>query len=120
MMYFFEDDELDDFMNKLISEQGMGVGVEMPSSRFGKHPNIDRSMDEDHQRICKDYLAEDPVYPEPMFRRRFRMPSDLFKKIVSDVEAHDSFFQQKRDAVGKMGASTIQKATVALGKLAYG
>ena len=44
--------------------------------------------------------------------------SDL--KIVERLREYDDYFKLKRDAVGELGFSTIQKCTVALRILAYG
>ncbi|XP_038697880.1 uncharacterized protein LOC119995440 [Tripterygium wilfordii] len=65
-------------------------------------------------------FAENPVYPPNRFRRRFRMRRDLFLRIQSAVEAHEPFSQQKMDAAGKLGLSSLQKITTAFQMLAYG
>ena len=44
----------------------------------------------------------------------------LFLCIQSKVEAHDSYFVQKRDSANKLGLSSLQKITAALKMLAYG
>ena len=84
-------------------------------SVFG-HRIIQRDLESGHNRSFKDYLAENPVYQESIFRRRFRMSKVLFSRIEHDISAHDSYFQQKPNAAGKMGAtaSSIQKMTAAL------
>ncbi|CAM6087889.1 unnamed protein product [Calypogeia fissa] len=48
------------------------------------------------------------------------MTKRLFNRILADVELHDPYFQQKRDAAKKMGLSGLQKVTVALCQLAFG
>ena len=50
-------------------------------SRPGKSPNTARGIEEGHEKIVRDYLCDDPVYPEHLFVRRFRMPSCMFKQI---------------------------------------
>lgn len=57
---------------------------------------------------------------DDMFRHRFRMRLSLFLKVVQDIQEHDNFFVQKRDAASKLGFSTIQKVTAAICLLAYG
>ena len=48
------------------------------------------------------------------------MKHSLFLLIQSKVEAHDSYFVQKRNSAKKLGLSSLQKITVALRMLAYG
>ncbi|KAF5807874.1 hypothetical protein HanRHA438_Chr04g0150451 [Helianthus annuus] len=67
-----------------------------------------------------DYFFEDPKYNEDIFRHRFRMSKRLFLKIVSDVEANDSWFQEAFDARGRKGFKPLQKITSAIKQLATG
>ena len=55
-----------------------------------------------------------------MFRRRFRMSQSLFLRISEAVQLHDGYFVQRRDAMGRIGLSAIQKITAATRMLAYG
>ncbi|XP_075674911.1 uncharacterized protein LOC142644119 [Castanea sativa] len=48
------------------------------------------------------------------------MKCSLFLRIQSKVEAHDSYFVQKRNSANKLGLSSLQKITAALRMLAYG
>jgi len=50
------------------------------------------------------------------------LPSNraLFLRIVAAVEAHDEYFRQKADAVGRLGASAIQKVVAPFLMLAHG
>lgn len=89
-------------------------------SRPGRRPNLPRGFMEGYERIYKDYLAPNPIYGETLFRRRFRMHRNLFMKIVDDVTAHNIYFQQKPDALGKLGLHPVQKIASALRMLAYG
>ncbi|XP_030970118.1 uncharacterized protein LOC115990423 [Quercus lobata] len=73
-----------------------------------------------HERLFLDYFAPTPIYPPALFRRRFRMKRSLFLRIQSQVEAHDSYFVQKRNSTNKLGLSSLQKVTAALRMLAYG
>ena len=100
--------------------ESMSTPVAHGGSRPGKRPNINRESQSGHDRIIKDYFAEQPIYGDKLFRRRFRMRRSLFMKIVTAIEAHDLYFVQKPDAVGKLGLSAIQKATAAIRQLAYG
>ncbi|AAF97981.1 F21J9.3 [Arabidopsis thaliana] len=55
-----------------------------------------------------------------MFRRRFRMSRSLFLRIYDAIQRHDNYFVQRRDRVGKLGLSGLQKMTAAFRMLAYG
>lgn len=48
------------------------------------------------------------------------MSQPLFLRIVGAVKSHDHYFQQRRDSVGKLGLSTLQKVTVVFRMLVYG
>ena len=122
-----DDDNLNDdrFFKivKIISMYNLGsrmLSIEHGCSRVGRLPNINRNRREGHQRILQDYFAENPVYNEKLFRRRFRMRKSLYNKIIQDVAAADDYFQQKKNALGVPGLSTIQKVTAACRMLCYG
>ena len=48
------------------------------------------------------------------------MNCSLFLLIHSTVKAHEPYFIQKRDAVRRLGLSSLQKMTIAIRTLAYG
>jgi hypothetical protein len=48
------------------------------------------------------------------------MRRDLFIHIHDAIIAHDMYFIQKRNAVGRLGLSSLQKMTAAIRMLAYG
>jgi hypothetical protein len=73
-----------------------------------------------HKGLFLDYFAESPLYPQKMFRRRFRMRLPLFCRILSAVEVHEPYYVQRRDNAGRLGLSSLQKITAALRMLAYG
>ncbi|XP_021986739.1 uncharacterized protein LOC110883240 [Helianthus annuus] len=67
-----------------------------------------------------DYFVEDPKYNKDIFQHIFRMSKHLFLKIVSDVEANDSWFQEALDARGRKGFTPLQKVTSAIKQLTTG
>lgn len=81
---------------------------------------ISRDRQEGYRRIFSDYLAHRPKYPEVMFRRRFRMSSTLFRKLLSELQAADPYFVEREDAIGQKGISALQKMVAALRMLSYG
>ncbi|XP_075674518.1 uncharacterized protein LOC142643673 [Castanea sativa] len=92
----------------------------METSQPKRRRSIRRNHLAGHERLFLDYFAPTPVYPPALFRRRFRMKRSLFLRIQSKVEAHDSYFVQKRNSANKLGLSSLQKITAALRMLAYG
>ena len=55
-----------------------------------------------------------------MSRRRFRMNKPLFLRIVDTLSNQIPYFQQRRDATGRLGLSGLQKCTTAIRMMAYG
>ncbi|RWR92167.1 putative nuclease HARBI1 [Cinnamomum micranthum f. kanehirae] len=84
------------------------------------HAVMHRGRISGHHRLYNDYFSENPVYTLSQFRRRFRMRKPLFIRIVNAVEAHDLYFQQKRNCAGSLDLSALQKVTAAVRMLAYG
>ncbi|KAK2640823.1 hypothetical protein Ddye_022586 [Dipteronia dyeriana] len=94
-----------------------------PVRRGGSIPShivINRDRKSADRRLFYDYFAENPRYNDQMFRRRFRMGRSLFLRIVEKVEARDNYFMQRRDSVGRLGLSALQKITAVFRMLAYG
>ncbi|CAM8929538.1 unnamed protein product [Rhodiola kirilowii] len=90
------------------------------SSRSKHRKSIFRDRVAGHQRLLNDYFSPNPVYPEQVFRRRFRMGKHIFLRIVDALTNSDPYFQQRVDAVGRKGLSPLQKCTAAMRMLAYG
>ncbi|XP_042963607.1 uncharacterized protein LOC122297537 [Carya illinoinensis] len=90
--------------------------------RDNRHPSkfIRRDHAQGHERLFRDYFAENLVYPSNLFRRRFRMSRPLFLRILNEVESYEPYFVQRRDNAGRLGLSSMQKITAALRMLAYG
>ncbi|GJT52565.1 reverse transcriptase domain-containing protein [Tanacetum coccineum] len=91
---------------------------------------IPRQREEAEQRLIDDYFGDDetpPKYSEENFRRRYRMSSTLFNKIVNAILSYDAqllleyfnFFRQRYDAVGRLSIGPILKCTSAIRKLTY-
>ncbi|KAK2638371.1 hypothetical protein Ddye_026169 [Dipteronia dyeriana] len=75
------------------------------------HIVINRDWESVDRRLFYDYFTENPRYNDQMFRQRFRMGRSLFLHIVEKVEARDNYFIQRRDSVGRLGLSALQKIT---------
>ncbi|XP_025663956.1 uncharacterized protein [Arachis hypogaea] len=63
---------------------------------------------------------DEPVYNADIFRWRFRMRRHVFLRIVDALSNVYSYFQQRVDATGRRGLSSLQKCTDAIRMLAYG
>ncbi|XP_065860788.1 uncharacterized protein [Euphorbia lathyris] len=84
------------------------------------HRVVNRNREEAHQNMYDDYFSSNPRFDANTFRRRFRMSRTLFQRIIDAVTTHNVYFQQRTDAVGRVGLSSIQKVTAAMRILAYG
>ena len=94
--------------------------VENRTDKKKKRAYVERNREAGHNRLWNDYFSENPSFPENLFRRRFRMNRQVFMRIINTLSANVPFFQQRRDAVGRLGLSTLQKCTAAIRMLAYG
>ena len=70
--------------------------------------------------LYAEYFANEPLHGEVVFRCRLRMNRKLFLKIAERLREFDDYFKLKRDGMGELGFSAIQKCTFALWILAYG
>ncbi|WZZ57739.1 hypothetical protein YC2023_057846 [Brassica napus] len=85
-----------------------------------KRVYIERNYETCHIRLWNDYFSDTPTYPENLFRQRFRMNRRLFMHIVDRLSNEVHSFRQKKDGLGRLGLSTLQKCTAAIRVLAYG
>ncbi|KAL0855226.1 hypothetical protein Bca101_060378 [Brassica carinata] len=81
---------------------------------------IERDREGRDDRLWNDYFSENATYSSQFFRRRFRMNRNLFLRLVHDLRQSFPFFQQRKDATGRLGLSSLQKCTAAIRMLAYG
>jgi hypothetical protein len=93
---------------------------DVPSERGrikDSRPNISRSA-------CPwydDYLSRTPVYDSSRFRRRFRIPLRLYRKIEMELlERYPHIFEQKVDGLGRAGHTHWQKNAGSSSKTGYG
>ncbi|GKA40932.1 ALP1-like protein [Tanacetum coccineum] len=109
---------------------GSGSGTGSRSSPK-KRAYIPRQRETAEERLIDDYFGDeeiDPKYTEENFRRRYRMSSTLFKKIVNDILSYDAqplpdyfqFFREGYDCTGRKSIGPILKCTSAIRQLAYG
>ncbi|XP_057777007.1 uncharacterized protein LOC130995657 [Salvia miltiorrhiza] len=103
--------------NMIINNHNRIVGNQIPTAN---RRYCDREREFGAERLINDYFSDSPTYTPEIFQRRFRMQKSLFIRIVEAVTANDEFFQQRRDATGRVGLSSLQKCTGAMRVLAYG
>lgn len=113
-------DGMDEIMLAMIKASADKDPPIRGGSNKGRSPNLNREIHLGHKQIMNDYLSPNATYPEYKFRRRFRMSSRLFRRICQDLREKCSYFMQRRNAAGNLGASTEQKLTAAIRMLAYG
>ena len=107
--FLLDDSDEDEIIEELLME----------TSQPKRRCSIRRNHLAGRERLFLDYFAHTPIYPLVLFRRRFQMKRSLFLHIQSKVEAHDSYFVQKRNSDKKLGLSSLQKIIAALRMLAY-
>nr|XP_043637834.1 uncharacterized protein LOC122608817 [Erigeron canadensis] len=75
---FLEDEERE-------TESSARVNIPRAPRRY-----IARNYAEVATRLFNHYFAPEPVYPPDYFRRRFRMPKEMFISIVKDIQTFNS------------------------------
>ncbi|GJR64388.1 gag-pol polyprotein [Tanacetum coccineum] len=110
-----------------LCEQEAGGSSSDPKRR---RTYIPRERETAKQRLLEDYFGNDefePKYPEKKFRRRYRMSSTLFNKIVNNILSYDvepipeyfTYFKPRYDATDRLSIGHILKCTPAIRQLAY-
>ena len=84
----FDDSDENEIMNRRLKSS---------TSQHKCRRYIRRNHLAGNKRLYLDYFAECPVYPPNLFWRRFRMGRSLFLRVQFKVEAHETYFIQKRD-----------------------
>nr|XP_043619843.1 uncharacterized protein LOC122591651 [Erigeron canadensis] len=73
-----------------------------------------------HHILLNDWFVDEPKYDEAYFQKKFRMDKSMFLKIVDDIQANFSYFQEGIDARGRRSFKAHQKVTSAVHQLATG
>ncbi|XP_022041073.1 uncharacterized protein LOC110943644 [Helianthus annuus] len=114
-----EDDDSSSSDSSLIFFQNLiNKAAQLEDTR--KRKTVHRDRVKCHENLMRDYFVEEPVFNEEVFRQRFRMSKRLFLKVLSDVQANNSWFQDAADASGRKSFTSIQKVTSAIKQLATG
>jgi hypothetical protein len=93
-------------------------------SRPGKSTNRDRALSQGAIELDKDYFNSLSLVSAPRlelyFERRYRMPRALlYEHVRAGFQEVDSYFEQRLDAAGVMGASADQKIMAAMKQYGY-
>ncbi|CAK8540846.1 unnamed protein product [Lathyrus sativus] len=120
MFMDFMNDGMDEELVKLYVESHAQEECESSSRPRRQRRNIERNREEGHERLFNDYFSETPVYTDEQFRRRYRMHTHVFLRIVEALGQHDEYFQLKIDATGRSSLSPLQKCIIVIHMLAYG
>ncbi|GJW75376.1 hypothetical protein Tco_0134746 [Tanacetum coccineum] len=120
---FFDDTDDEAEVNSLVFNFFKDASLLIQASTFTIRRNprnhIVRDHHSAHDRLVKAYFAEEPLYDDYFFCKRFRMRRPLFTRIVRDLTDNCLFFQQGYDVVGKASISALVKCTFAVRQLAY-
>ena len=65
--------------------------------------------------LFADCFIENPQFNDAMFNRRIPMSRCLFLRIFNAVKAHENYFMEQTDALGKLDLSTLHKAASVFG-----
>ena len=115
-----EQSVLDSFASTLTMKIKAAFSGGVSQRQYGPRKSIRRDHGGAHERLVEDYFAAEPLYPESMFRTRFRMNRRLFLRIVDALGQWSPYFTYRADCAGRIGLSPLQKCTAAMRMLAYG
>jgi hypothetical protein len=107
-----EQQALDSLASRIFGK--IKAKMEGSSSRRRTRKYINRDREGAHQRLVADYFAEEPLYSDAMFRRRFRMRRHVFLRIVDALGSWSPYFTQRVDCTKRPGLSPLQKCTSAI------
>ncbi|XBH57274.1 hypothetical protein VPH35_078910 [Triticum aestivum] len=74
--------------------------------------SVESASEPEHVDLYEDYFVPDALF-DHYFHRRYWMHRPLFLRIMEDVRAYDDYFELKKDSVGYIGFSDLQKCTTA-------
>ncbi|KAF0912672.1 hypothetical protein E2562_018929 [Oryza meyeriana var. granulata] len=76
--HFAEQSVLDSFARTLAMKIKAAFSAGVSQRQYGPRKSIRRDHGGAHERLVEDYFAAEPLYPESMFRTRFRMNSTYY------------------------------------------
>ncbi|KAL6883427.1 hypothetical protein ACP4OV_010841 [Aristida adscensionis] len=85
--YMAEENVLDSFAQRIAVKIKAKYDSGPSRRQSGPRKYISRNREGAHEQLVADYFAEDPLYSDAMFRRRFRMRRNVFLHIVDALAA---------------------------------
>ncbi|XP_068328143.1 uncharacterized protein [Pyrus communis] len=118
--FAMEEDEDDDHRRQRASHSHRVMEAVGQRAKPRRATNFDRKRERRGKDLLEDYFIPKNVFPDHVFRRRFRMQRSLFDKIMSVICNRHPNFVPKEDVFHVLGFLPEQKITAALRMLTYG
>nr|GEY73776.1 putative nuclease HARBI1 [Tanacetum cinerariifolium] len=119
---FFDDTDDEAKVNSLVctflKDFALFIQASTPTIQITQRNHIVRDHYGAHDRLVAAYFAKQPFYNDYLFRKRFRIDRVLFTRIVRELSDNCPYFQEGRDAIGKIGIFALVKCTSAIRQLA--
>ncbi|KAG5593990.1 hypothetical protein H5410_035222, partial [Solanum commersonii] len=75
------------------------------------HVVINHDHETANDNLFHDYFSATSHFNDAIFRHRYRISRNLFLRIIDAIKDHDMYFEQRIDALGRFGLSSLQKLT---------
>ncbi|KAM1755498.1 hypothetical protein ACFX12_007822 [Malus domestica] len=118
--FFMEEDEDDHHKRQIVSHSRRVIESVGQIAKPRRAANLERKRERRDKDLLEYYFIPNSIFPDHVFRCRFRMQRNLFDKIMSAICNHDPYFVQKEDVFYVIGLIPEQKITASLRMLAYG
>ncbi|KAM2113728.1 hypothetical protein ACFX1Q_022371 [Malus domestica] len=118
--FFMEEDEDDHHRRQKASHSCRVMEAVSQIAKPRRAANLDRKREIRGKDLLEDYFIPNSIFPDHVFKRRFRMQRNLFDKIMSAICNHDPYFVQKDDVFHVLCLIPEQKITASLRMLTYG
>lgn len=94
--FLAEQQALDSLGGRIFTKIKAKLAGSSSGRRSGTRKYINRNREGAHQQLVADYFAEEPLYSDAMFRRRFRMRRHVFLRIVDALGSWSPYFTKGR------------------------
>ncbi|KAG5618035.1 hypothetical protein H5410_017859 [Solanum commersonii] len=85
---------------------------------ISSHVVINRDREAVDDNLFRDYFSAIPRFNDAIFRHHYQMSRNLFLRIIDAIKDHDTYFEQRINALDRFGLSTLQKITIVFRMLA--
>ena len=90
--FFMEEDEDDHHRRQRASHSRRVMEAVGQIAKPRRVANLDRKRERRGKDLLEDYFIPNSIFPDHIFRRRFRMQQSLFDKIMSAICNHGPYF----------------------------